>query len=98
MPEDLRALYVKKGFGLEHNGTDAEWRLLGTHGMADLLAADLAAMGPLQQLMRRMRTQAEHAQQERQREREEEQRAALRGELDARPRHLTVRKAEEFDF
>ena len=98
VPEDLRALYVKKGFGLEHNGTDAEWRLLGTHGMADLLAADLAAMGPLQQLMRRMRTQAEHAQQERQREREEEQRAALRGELDAKPRHLTVRKAEEFDF
>lgn len=99
VPEDLRALYVKKGFGLEHSGTEEEWRMLASHDMADLLARDLAAMAPLQQLMQRMRQQAEHAQQEQLREREAEQRAALRGELDVkRPEHLTVRSAEEFEF
>ena len=36
--------------------------------------------------------------QEQQREREAEQRAALRGELQTKPRRLTVRRAEEFDF
>ena len=98
VPEDLRGLYVRRGFGLEHSGTQEDWKLLGTHGMADLLAQDLAAMAPLQQLMQRMRQQAEHAQQEQQREREEKQRAALRGELDARPARLRVRSAEEFEF
>ena len=98
VPEDLRGLYVRRGFGLEHSGTPEDWKLLGTHGMADLLAQDLAAMAPLQQLMQRMRLQAEHAQQEQQREREAEQRAALRGELQTKPRRLTVRRAEEFDF
>ena len=98
VPEDLRGLYVRRGFGLEHSGTPEDWKLLGTHGMADLLAQDLAAMAPLQQLMQRMRQQAEHAQQEQQREREEKQRAALRGELDARPARLRVRSAEEFEF
>ena len=98
VPEDLRGLYVRRGFGLDHSGTQEDWKQLSTHGMADLLAQDLAAMAPLQQLMQRMRQQAEHAQQEQQREREEEQRAALRGELAARPARLRVRSAEEFEF
>ena len=42
VPEDLRALYVKKHFGFEHNGTQADWALWHTHGMADAIAADLA--------------------------------------------------------
>ena len=61
VPQDLRALYVRKGFGIEHNGTRAEWAALHSHEMADILARDLAAMAPLQQLMRRMRQTAEHA-------------------------------------
>ena len=96
VPQDLRALYVKKGFGFEHEGTQADWQSLASHEMADLLARDLAAMAPLQQLMQRMRVQAEHAQQEAQREREAQQREALR--QPEHPAHLTVRSAEEFDF
>ena len=67
--------------------------------MADVLARELTAMAPLQQLMQRMRAQAEHAQQEQQREREAEQRAALRGELDVKkPEKMAVRSADEFEF
>lgn len=34
VPEDLRFLYVKKYFGFERNGTQADWALLHTRGMA----------------------------------------------------------------
>ena len=99
VPEDLRSLYVRKGFGLEYNGDEEAWRQLRSHEMADVLTAELNAMAPLQQLMQRMRQQAEHAQQEQQREREAEQRAALRGETDVkRPEKLCVRTTDEFEF
>ena len=99
VPDDLRHVYVKKGFGLDRNGGEAEWRQLHTHEMADVLARELAAMAPLQQLMQRMRQQAEHAQEEQVREREAEQRAALRGELDVKkPEKLAVRTVDEFEF
>lgn len=64
VPEDLRFLYVKKYFGFERNGTQADWALLHTRGMADVIAADLSRMAPLHQLMRQMRAQAEQAAQE----------------------------------
>ena len=95
VPEDLRFLYIKKGFGIEHNATKAEWEALRTHGMADILAADLAAMAPLQQLMQRMRANAEHAQAQAVREQEEAQRVP---EEAPKPEKLTVRSAEEFEF
>lgn len=95
VPEDLRALYVKKGFGIEYNGDKADWALLFSHAMADRLARDLAAMAPLQRMMQRMRIEAEHAQEEAARELEAERRAAARDETPAR---LTVRRAEEFEF
>ena len=95
VPQDLRALYVRKGFGIEHNGTRAEWAALRSHEMADILARDLAAMAPLQQLMRRMRQTAEHAQAQEARERENLAREAAQP---ARPAQLSVRSAEEFEF
>ena len=95
VPQDLRALYVKKGFGLEHSGTPEDWKALGSHDMADLLARDLAAMAPLQQMMQRMRRQAESAQEAMARELE----AQRREDAEKRtPVRLTVRRAEEFDF
>lgn len=96
VPEDLKGLYVRKGFGLEHSGTQADWAALHTHEMADLLAADLLAMAPLQQLMRRMRAQAEQAQAVMARQIEEQRRA--REKQKAPAARLTVRSAEEFDF
>lgn len=96
VPQDLKALYVKKGFGIEHDGTKEEWAMLRTHEMADVLARDLAAMAPLQQLMQRMRRQAQSAQEQAARELEAQRRAeAARAE---RPAVLTVRSADEFDF
>lgn len=95
VPEDLRALYVKKGFGIEYNGVEADWALLFTHEMADRLARDLAAMAPLQQLMQRMRVQAEHAQEEAARELEAQRRPAA---PDTALVKRTVRSAEEFEF
>lgn len=96
VPEDLRFLYVKKGFGIEHNGTPAEWKALFTHETADILARDLAAMAPLHQLMQRMRAQADYAQAQQVREREAEQReAAKRADV---PTKITVRSAEDFEF
>ena len=96
VPEDLRTLYVKKGFGIEHNGTREEWKMLHSHDMADLLARELSAMAPLQQLMQRMRQQAEYAQEQQVKEREAQQReAAKQAETPAR---ITVRSAEEFEF
>ena len=96
MPEDLRALYIKKGFGIEHVGDERDWQLFRTHELADVLAADLMAMGPLHQLMQRMRRDAEHAQQELARlgERETKKRAQAAA-LDGA---LTVHGAEEFEF
>ena len=96
VPEDLRDLYVKKGFGLEHSGTPEDWAALRTHAMADLLARDLTAMAPLQQLMRRMRAQAESAQAETAKRLETERRA--NHEQGTPKGTLTVRRAEEFEF
>jgi len=95
VPEDLRFLYIKKGFGIEHNATQKEWVALRTHEMADILAADLAAMAPLHQLMQRMRANAEYAQEQAVREREEAQRVP---EDKPKPEKLAVRSAEEFEF
>lgn len=93
VPEDLRALYVKKGFGIEQIPSDSDWALLRSHEMADRLARDLMAMAPLQQMMQRMREQAEHAQQEAVRERK-----AAQAQPVARPSGLTVHSAEDFEF
>ena len=97
VPEDLRALYVKKHFGFEHNGTQADWALWHTHDMADAIAADLSRMAPLHQLMRRMRDEAEHAAQEAVREREAKARAEAQTGA-AKPGKLVVRSADEFEF
>ena len=95
-PDDLRALYIKKGFGIEHVGDERDWQMFRTHEMADVLAADLAAMGPLQQLMQRMRREAEHAQQETARLREQEMKKAAQPA--AKPETLTVHGADDFEF
>lgn len=95
VPEDLAFLYMKKGFGIEHTADEQEWAALRTHEIADILAADLAAMAPLQQLMQRMRVSAEHAQAQAVREREEAQRVP---DVPTKPEKLTVRSAEEFEF
>lgn len=97
VPEDLRALYVKKHFGFEHNGTQADWALWHTHDMADAIAADLSRMAPLHQLMRRMRDEAEHAAQEAVREREAKARAETQTGA-AKTGKLVVRSADEFEF
>jgi len=96
VPEDLRDLYVKKGFGVEHNATPEEWKKLYSHDMADLLARELTAMAPLHQLMQRMRAQAEYAQEQQTREREAQQREAAK--LADVPTKVVVRSAEEFEF
>jgi len=96
VPDDLRFLYIKKGFGIEHNGTPAEWKALYTHEMADILARDLAAMAPLHQLMQRMRAQADYAQEQLAREKEAQQREAAK--LADVPTKVVVRSAEEFEF
>ena len=96
VPEDLRKLYVKKGFGVEHNATAEEWKKLYSHDMADLLAKELTAMAPLHQLMQRMRAQADYAQEQQLREREAKQREAAR--LADVPTKVVVRSAEEFEF
>lgn len=98
VPEDLRDLYVRKGFGIEHNATEAEWKALHSHDMADILAAELAAMAPLQQLMQRMRQQSEYAQAQQVKEREAEQRAAVLAASAPQPGKITVRSADEFEF
>lgn len=97
VPEDLQFLYVKKYFGFEHNGTQADWALLHTRGMADVIAADLSRMAPLHQLMRQMRAQAEQAAQEAVREREAKARADAQADA-AKPAKLVVRSADEFEF
>jgi len=96
VPEDLRYLYVKKGFGVEHNATPEEWKKLYSHDMADLLAKELTAMAPLHQLMQRMRAQADYAQAQQVREREAQQREAAK--LADVPTRVVVRSAEEFEF
>ncbi|MBR3795498.1 MAG: DUF2461 domain-containing protein [Clostridia bacterium] len=96
VPEDLIHLYVKKGFGIEHNGTAEEWKALHTHDMADILARELAVMAPLHQLMQRMRAQAEYAQEQATREREAQQREAAK-QADV-PSKMIVRSAEDFEF
>ncbi len=96
VPDDLKFLYVKKGFGIEHNGTQAEWKALFSHETADILARDLAAMAPLHQLMQRMRAQAEYAQEQQVREKEAQQREAAK--LSGVPTKITVRSTEEFEF
>ena len=96
VPEDLRYLYVKKGFGVEHNATAEEWKKLYSHDMADLLAKELSAMAPLHQLMQRMRAQADYAQAQQVKEREAQQREAAKT-ADV-PTKVVVRSAEEFEF
>lgn len=96
VPEDLRDLYVRKGFGIEHNGTQDEWKALHSHDMADILAAELALMAPLQQLMRRMRGEAEYAQAQQAKELEAAQREAA-SQAPAAGK-IVVRGADEFEF
>ena len=96
VPQDLRYLYVKKGFGVEHNASAKEWKKLASHDMADLLARELSAMAPLHQMMQRMRAHAEYAQEQQVREREMQQREAAK--LADVPTKVVVRSAEEFEF
>ena len=98
VPEDLKALYIKKYVGFDHDGTQEEWAMLHTHAMADVIAADLSKMAPMHRLMRRMRAQAEQAAQEAIREREEQARAAALQDAVAKPEKLAIRTAEEFEF
>ena len=70
--------------------------MLHSHDMADLLARELSAMAPLQQLMQRMRQQAEYAQEQQVKEREAQQREAAK--QTQAPAKMTVRSAEEFEF
>lgn len=96
VPDDLRSLYVRKGFGVEHNGDAADWRLLASHELVDVLTQDLMAMASLQRLMQRMRQSAEFARQQELREQEEKRRLAA--QQTQQPARITVRSAEEFDF
>ena len=66
--------------------------------MADILASELARMAPLQQLMKRMRAQAEFAQAQQAKALEEEQRAAAAAASAPQPGKITVRSADEFEF
>ena len=96
VPEDLRTLYVKKGFGLEHQASAEEWKMLYSHDMADLLTQALSAMAPMHQLMQRMRAQADYAQAQQAREREAQQREAAK--LSDVPTKVVVRSADDFEF
>lgn len=96
VPQDLRALYVKKGFGIEQIPSREDFDLLFSHAMADRLARDLAAMAPLHRLMQRLRAQAQSAQQETVREREAQARKAAQPMTV--PAKLTVHAADEFEF
>ena len=58
--------------------------------MADILARELAALAPLQQLMRRMRQSADAAQAILERE--------TVHQAPQKPARLTVRGADEFEF
>ena len=99
VPQDLYDLYTRKGFGVEHNASRSEWALLNSHAMADLLAAELAVMALLHQLMQRMRAQAEHAQAEQAKEKQEQQRAAaIEAQQTIAPEKRVVRSADEFEF
>ena len=98
VPEDLRGLYVKKGFSLEQLPDKKDWELLSSHAMADRLRRDLYAMAPLQQLMQRMRSQAEQAQQDMVREAEKKARKEIQKEAEPEAAVLTVRSVDEFEF
>lgn len=99
VPEDLRALYVKRYFGMENVPDETDWATLFSREAADQLARELTAMAPLQRLMRRMRDQAEYAQREAVREREQREReAAEQADAAARARSVTARSAEDFEF
>ena len=99
VPDDLRALYVKKGFGIENVPAQGDFNELFSRAAADRLARELAAMAPLQQFMQRMRAQAEHAQQEVVRERERNNLLrAKQAEAAQRAASVTARSADEFEF
>lgn len=96
VPDDLRALYVKKGFGLARKTTQADWTMLFSPDMADVLAHDLALLAQLHRLMQQMRAQAEAAQAEI--TRENALRAAKAQDAPQSTGKVTVRSAEEFEF
>ena len=99
VPDDLRDLYVRKGFGIENIPGQADFSEVYSRAAAERLASELAAMAPLQQFMRRIRAQAEHAQHEAVREREQREReAATRAEAARRAASVTGRSAAEFEF
>lgn len=99
VPDDLRALYVKRYFGMENVPQPGDWATLFTRESADNLARELTAMAPLQQLMQRMRREGEYAQREAVREREQREReAAAMADAAGRMRGAVVRSAEEFEF
>ena len=99
VPDDLRALYVKNGFGIENVPALADFNELFSRAAADRLASELAAMAPLQQFMQRMRAQAEYAQRETVRERERRNLLeAQKAEAAQRAASVTARSADEFEF
>lgn len=102
VPEDLRAVYVKRGFGIENIPNAADWPEIFSRAAADRVARELRAMAPLYLLMQGMRAQAEYAQAEAVREREQrekEREAKTKREENARRAAMvTARSAEEFEF
>ena len=99
VPDDLRALYVKRYFGLENTRETIDWNELFSRAAADRLARELAAMAPLHQFMQRIRKQAEYAQHEAVREREAQELAkAQQAEAKKRAAGVTARSADEFEF
>lgn len=84
VPEDLRPLYIKKGFAVEQIPSASDWDLLFSGAMSERLAQDLLRLAPLQQLMRRLRAQTETAEE-----------APAEQPVQST---LTVRRADEFDF
>lgn len=84
VPEDLRPLYIKKGFYVEQIPSGADWELLLSSEMSQRLAQDLLKLAPLQQLMRRLQAQTESADE-----------APVEQPVQST---LTVRRADEFDF
>lgn len=95
VPDDLRNLYIKKGFGMEQISSPDQFELLYSHAMADRLAEDLMAMAPLHRLMQRLRAEAKGAQETAARELQ----AMAQGEAPAQaPCSVSARPADEFEF
>ncbi len=93
VPDDLRDLYVRRGFGIENIPDPSDWKALFSRECAERLAREITAMAPLQRFMRQMRLKAEAAQQAAVREREAKARAQ-----GGDTRVIIARREDEFEF